>query len=136
MTEASDLNTALHKVLKAAFCQLNLARGINESCRAIEEYHNGDQDNKSALCILANDVEVDGYKKLIVALCAEQKVPLVITNRSLSSRLTPRLTSVSGLDSPDTTPKAPPERLRTAELSLSEDGQNQREPTLTSSSST
>lgn len=77
MAEASDLNTAIHKVLKASFCNLNLARGINESCRAIEEYHNGDSDQKSALCILADDCDNDGYKKLIVALCTTEKVPLL-----------------------------------------------------------
>lgn len=70
----SELHTAIHQVLKAAWCSNTLARGINESCRAIEEWHNNDKDDKAALCILAEDVAEDDYKKLIVALCATEKV--------------------------------------------------------------
>lgn len=74
MTEHTDLNEALASIVKAAWCDNQLARGINESCRAIESFYDEDEANKSALCILANDVGEEEYKKLIVALCNTENV--------------------------------------------------------------
>lgn len=74
MTEIGDLNEALSAIVKAAWCENQLARGINESCRAIESWYDEDENQKSALCILADDVGEDEYKKLIVALCNTEKV--------------------------------------------------------------
>lgn len=74
MTEIGDLNEALSNIVKAAWCENQLARGINESCRAIEAWYDDDESKKSALCILANDVAEDEYKKLIVALCNTEDV--------------------------------------------------------------
>lgn len=76
MTENVDLNTSLHKVAKAAFCNDQLARGINESCRAIEARYGPDTDKPSELCLLASDCDNENYVKLIVALCKTNGVRL------------------------------------------------------------
>jgi len=73
MAEVSDLENALAKVCKAAFCEDNLARGINESCRAIENRYEG---NKAVLCLLADDCDEAQYKKLVTALCKTNGVAL------------------------------------------------------------
>lgn len=80
MSEPVELNDALASVIKAAWCQNQLARGINESCRAIESWYN-DESDRSSLCILAGDVKEAGYTKLIEALAAQNDVRL----NSLSS---------------------------------------------------
>lgn len=73
MTEPVSLNDALASVIKAAWCQNNLARGINESCRAIESFYN-DENDRSALVILASDVKESGYTKLVQALAKQNNV--------------------------------------------------------------
>ena len=80
MTEGVELNDAIASVIKGAWCQNELARGINESCRAIEAWFNDDKEEKSALCILAEDVTDENYKKLIVALCNTENVFLVLND--------------------------------------------------------
>lgn len=74
MAETTDLEVALGKVCKAAFCEDNLARGINEAARAIESTH--DKTAKSVLCLLADDCDNDNYKKLVTALCKTHNVPI------------------------------------------------------------
>lgn len=83
MTEPveSTLNDALASVIKAAWCQNQLARGINESCRAIESFYN-DENDKSALCILASDVSEGGYTKLIEALSNQNSVTIQLFESS------------------------------------------------------
>lgn len=82
--EATDLENALTKICKAAFCEENLARGLNESCQAIEStYENG---ARASLVLLATDNKDAEYKKLITALCKTYNVPLqqVDTERKLA----------------------------------------------------
>lgn len=74
MTEISELDNALQKVCKAAFCEDNLARGINESARAIEDEYEGGA--KAVLCLLADNCEDANYKKLVGALCKTYSIPL------------------------------------------------------------
>lgn len=74
MAELTDLENALSKVCKAAFCEDNLARGINESCRAIETVF--ENSSRAALCLLAEDCDDGKYKALITALCKTHQVPL------------------------------------------------------------
>lgn len=70
----TDLEGALGKVCKAAFCEDNLARGINESCRAIETPY--ENNSRAVLCLLADDCDEKEYKNLITALCKTHGVPL------------------------------------------------------------
>lgn len=72
MADHQDLANALTRVLKAAFCEDNLARGINESCRAIEATY--ENKGKAVLCLLAENCEDPNYKKLITALCKTENV--------------------------------------------------------------
>merc|ERR1712146_103451 len=74
MAELNDLTNALSKVCKAAFCEDNLARGINESCRAIETTY--ENNSRAVLCLLADDCDEKEYKKLVTALCKTHNVPL------------------------------------------------------------
>ena len=74
MAELNDLDNALSKVCKAAFCEDNLARGINESCRAIETTF--ENNARAVLCLLADDCDEAEYKKLVTALCKTHGVPL------------------------------------------------------------
>lgn len=74
MAEINDLENALSKVCKASFCEDNLARGINECCRAIEATF--EDKSRAVLCLLADDCEEAEYKKLITALCKTHGVPL------------------------------------------------------------
>ncbi len=74
MAEVTELDSALAKVCKAAFCEDNLARGINEACRAIETPYEG--NSRAVLTLLADDCDEANYKKLITALCKTYNVPL------------------------------------------------------------
>ncbi len=80
MTEATDLNTNIQKLLKLAGFEDKLAKGLHEVCKALESNY---ADNKKAdLCILAEDCQEDKYKQLITALCKQYKVPLLkVANR-------------------------------------------------------
>lgn len=62
---------ALEKVVKAALLKDQIARDLNEVCKAI------DDKEKPALCILAEDSREDRSIKLIKGLCKEKSVPLV-----------------------------------------------------------
>ena len=74
MADTTELETALAKVCKAAFCEDNLARGINETCRAIDTTYEG--NTRAVLCLLADDCDEQNYKKLVTALCKTRIVAL------------------------------------------------------------
>jgi small subunit ribosomal protein S12e len=73
MAEVDQLTSALQKVLNHGIYQNNLARGLNEACKALE-YEHDSEDNRASLCILATNCEDDNYKKLITGLCKTWKV--------------------------------------------------------------
>eukprot|EP00854_Cymbomonas_tetramitiformis_P016731 gene16731-19873_t len=62
--EPMDIMTALQLVLKKAVAHDGLARGLNESVKAIER-------NNALLCVMAEDCDQPDYTKLIEALCHE-----------------------------------------------------------------
>lgn len=68
--ELMDLNRAVCGVLKTALGNDGLARGLHESCRALEH-------GEAQICILAEDCDQPDYKKLIEALCSEKAVNLI-----------------------------------------------------------
>ena len=72
---AEDLQTHLQKAIVSALHEQKLAKGLNETCKALESTF-GD-NKKAALCILAQDVQEAKIKDLITALCKQHKVPLL-----------------------------------------------------------
>merc|ERR1712166_391854 len=76
MADTDQLTTSLKKVLTHGIFNFNLARGLNESCKALEFEHDN-EDKRAALCILAEDCSDDNYKKLIAGLCKTWKVQLI-----------------------------------------------------------
>merc|ERR1712226_1007907 len=74
--EAEQVTQSLQKVLTASFFANTLARGLNESCKALE-YDHDSEDRKAALCVLAGNCEDENYKKLITGLCKSWKVRLL-----------------------------------------------------------
>ena len=65
-----DVPSALRHVLRESLYVDGLARGIDESARALDK-------KLGKLCVLAKDCEEATYKKLVEALCKEHEVPLV-----------------------------------------------------------
>lgn len=61
---------ALKHVLRESRFADGLARGIDESARALDK-------KKGKMCVLAKDCEEATYTKLVEALCKEHEVPLV-----------------------------------------------------------
>merc|ERR1712087_147969 len=80
MADQEALRTALQKVLNAGLYKNLVARGLNESCKALE-YDHTSEENKAALCILATDCEEEAYKKLITGLCKTWKVKLLTVEK-------------------------------------------------------
>jgi len=70
LTQELDLNSAVKRVLKAASFRDNLAKGLHEVCKAI------DNAKKPTFCLLADNCDEPQYRKLIEALCKENDVPL------------------------------------------------------------
>lgn len=68
--EPMDVNTAVQLVLKKALAHDGVARGLNETARALEK-------GQAQLAILAEDCNQPDYKKLVEALCAEHNTPLL-----------------------------------------------------------
>ena len=65
-----DVNTAVQLVLKKALAHDGVARGLNETARALEK-------GEAQLAILADDCNQPDYKKLVEALCKEHGTPLL-----------------------------------------------------------
>lgn len=65
-----DVPSALRHVLRESLFVDGLARGIDESARALDR-------KRGKMCVLAKDCEEATYKKLVEALCKEHEVPLV-----------------------------------------------------------
>lgn len=68
--EPMDVNTAVQLVLKKALAHDGVARGLNETARALEK-------GEAQLAILADDCNQPDYKKLVEALCKEHGTPLL-----------------------------------------------------------
>ena len=61
---------SLQEVLKQAVVADGLCRGLKESTRAL--------DSRGALlAVLADNCDQQGYKQLVIALCAEHGIPLI-----------------------------------------------------------
>lgn len=65
-----DVTSALRDVLREGLFVDGLARGIDESARALDR-------KRGKMCVLAKDCEEATYIKLVEALCKEHEVPLV-----------------------------------------------------------
>lgn len=61
---------ALKGVLKLALIHDGLARGLREASKALDR-------RQAHMCVLNEGCEEEAYKKLVVALCAEHKIPLI-----------------------------------------------------------
>ena len=61
---------ALKGVLKLALMHDGLARGLREASKALDR-------REAHMCVLNESCEEDAYKKLIIALCSEHKIPLI-----------------------------------------------------------
>merc|ERR1712187_363263 len=74
--EANSVENSLQKVLTASIFANTIARGLNESCKALE-YEHDSEDRRAVLCVLAKNCQDDGYKKLVAALCKTWKIKLM-----------------------------------------------------------
>ena len=61
---------ALKGVLKLALIHDGLARGLREASKALDR-------REAHMCVLNEACEEEAYKKLVVALCSEHKIPLI-----------------------------------------------------------
>ncbi|KAK4092449.1 40S ribosomal protein S12 [Purpureocillium lilacinum] len=61
---------ALKGVLKLALMHDGLARGLREASKALDR-------RQAHMCVLNENCEEEAYKKLVVALCDEHKIPLI-----------------------------------------------------------
>jgi small subunit ribosomal protein S12e len=61
---------ALKGVLKIALIHDGLARGLREASKALDR-------RQAHMCVLNENCEEEAYKKLVVALCSEHKIPLI-----------------------------------------------------------
>lgn len=61
---------ALKGVLKLALIHDGLARGLREASKALDR-------RQAHMCVLNENCEEEAYKKLVVALCGEHKIPLI-----------------------------------------------------------
>jgi small subunit ribosomal protein S12e len=57
-------------VLKLALVHDGLARGLREASKALDR-------REAHMCVLNEACEEEAYKKLVVALCSEHKIPLI-----------------------------------------------------------
>src|ERR1700712_3899917 len=57
-------------VLKLALVHDGLARGLREASKALDR-------RQAHMCVLNENCEEEAYKKLVVALCSEHKIPLI-----------------------------------------------------------
>jgi small subunit ribosomal protein S12e len=68
--EAMTTMSALKEVLKKAAIHDGLAKGLRESCRAIDK-------KQAYFAVLADNTTENQYKQLITALCAEAKIDII-----------------------------------------------------------
>jgi small subunit ribosomal protein S12e len=61
---------ALKGVLRLALMHDGLARGLREASKALDR-------RQAHMCVLNESCEEDAYKKLVIALCNEHKIPLI-----------------------------------------------------------
>ena len=61
---------ALKGVLKLALINDGLARGLREASKALDR-------RQAHMCVLNEACEEEAYKKLVIALCGEHKIPLI-----------------------------------------------------------
>ncbi|KAL4953413.1 hypothetical protein BDW69DRAFT_184485 [Aspergillus filifer] len=61
---------ALKGVLRIALIHDGLARGLREAAKALDR-------RQAHMCVLNEGCEEEAYKKLVVALCSEHKIPLI-----------------------------------------------------------
>lgn len=61
---------ALKGVLKLALMHDGLARGLREASKALDR-------RQAHMCVLNEQCEEEAYKKLVIALCSEHKIPLI-----------------------------------------------------------
>jgi small subunit ribosomal protein S12e len=61
---------ALKGVLKLALIHDGLARGLREASKALDR-------RQAHMCVLNEACEEEAYKKLVIALCSEHKIPLI-----------------------------------------------------------
>jgi len=61
---------ALKGVLKLSLMHDGLARGLREASKALDR-------RQAHMCVLNEACEEEAYKKLVVALCSEHKIPLI-----------------------------------------------------------
>jgi len=71
LAQELDLESAVKRVVKAASFRDNLAKGLHEVCKAI------DNAKKPILCLLADNCDEPQYKKLVEALCKENDVAII-----------------------------------------------------------
>ena len=64
------MQEALKGVLKLALIHDGLARGLREASKALDR-------RQAHMCVLNENCEEEAYKKLVVALCGEHKIPLI-----------------------------------------------------------
>ena len=76
---AEQFTESLLKLITTARYEDNLAKGLHEATKTIESKFD---NNRAALCVLAEDCQEAKYKQLITALCKQNGVPLVkVENR-------------------------------------------------------
>ncbi|KAK3340149.1 ribosomal protein L7Ae/L30e/S12e/Gadd45 family-domain-containing protein [Neurospora tetraspora] len=61
---------ALKGVLKISLMHDGLARGLREASKALDR-------REAHMCVLNESCEEEAYKKLVIALCSEHKIPLI-----------------------------------------------------------
>lgn len=61
---------ALKGVLRISLTHDGLARGLREAAKTLDR-------RQAHMCVLNEKCEEEAYKKLVVALCSEHKIPLI-----------------------------------------------------------
>lgn len=67
---AMSVLDALKGVLKISLIHDGLARGLREAAKALDR-------RQAHMCVLNEGCEEEAYKKLVIALCQEHKIPLI-----------------------------------------------------------
>ncbi|EFO86757.1 hypothetical protein GCK72_010595 [Caenorhabditis remanei] len=65
-----DKEQALRAVLRAAHHADGLAKGLHETCKALDK-------REAHFCVLAENCDEPQYVKLVETLCAEHQIPLI-----------------------------------------------------------